>query len=349
MSEINSKKNIKNMLKDKPLVSIYTPVYNAEKYIRECVDSVLNQTYTHWEYIIVNNQSTDNTLDILNEYAARDSRIRISSNEKFLEQIQNWNSGLNKISPHSKYCKIIHADDWLYPECIEKMVEVGENNPHVGIIGSYRLDENQVNLDGLDHNMTVVSGKEICRLYLLNKLYVFGSPSSLLLRTKVIKDNKPFYDEGEAHPDIFICLKILADWDFGFVHQVLTYTRRHNESMTSFIKSFDTRIIERMKTLEIFGVLYLEASELKQRKKKLFNSYHRFLAKKIYELKELSYWKYHHKELMNAGIKISWGKVATCFLLQLLRPEDTYPHLREGFRKIFSRTKPLNNKQEHQL
>ena len=332
-----------------PLISIFTPVYNGGDYLEECIESVINQTYTNWEYTIVDNCSSDRTPDILTHFVKTDSRIKVHTNTNFLTQMLNWNHGIRKINFNSKYCKILHADDRLYPECLEKMVEVGEKNPQAGIIGSYRLDENRVNLDGLDYNMTVVSGKEICRLYLLDKLYVFGSPTSLLFRTELIKNNDPFYDENEVHADTFACLKILADWDFGFVHQVLTYTRRHNESMTSFIKSFDTRIIERMKTLEIFGVLYLEASELKQRKKKLFNSYHRFLAKKIYELKELSYWKYHHKELMNAGIKISWGKVATCFLLQLLRPEDTYPHLREGFRKIFSRTKPLNNKQEHQL
>ena len=55
-----------------PLVSIVTPVYNGEAYLEECIESVLAQTYTHWEYIIVNNCSTDNTLDIARRYESKD-------------------------------------------------------------------------------------------------------------------------------------------------------------------------------------------------------------------------------------------------------------------------------------
>ena len=61
---------------DVPLVSVLTPVYNCEKYLRTCIESVLAQTYTNWEYVIVNNCSTDGTLAIAQEYAAADSRIR---------------------------------------------------------------------------------------------------------------------------------------------------------------------------------------------------------------------------------------------------------------------------------
>src|SRR5689334_20495375 len=100
-----------------PLVSIVTPVYNGEAYLRECIESVLSQTYSNWDYTIVNNCSTDRTLEIAEEYAARDSRIRICSGDTFVRVVENHNRAFRQISPKSAYCKVLAADDWLFPEC----------------------------------------------------------------------------------------------------------------------------------------------------------------------------------------------------------------------------------------
>ena len=67
---------------NKPFVSIVTPVYNTEKYLAECIDSVLAQTYQNWEYIIVDNCSTDKSPLIAESYACKDSRIKIHYNEQ---------------------------------------------------------------------------------------------------------------------------------------------------------------------------------------------------------------------------------------------------------------------------
>ncbi len=69
---------------------------------------------------------------------AKDPRIRIHVNETFLPLMQNWNHALRQISKHSKYCKVVHADDWLFPECVSSMVKVAEENPQAGIVGSYQ-------------------------------------------------------------------------------------------------------------------------------------------------------------------------------------------------------------------
>src|SRR5579862_2506920 len=115
-----------------PLVSIVTPVYNGAEFFVECIESVLAQTHHNWEYIIVNNCSTDESLNIAERYAARDSRIRIHNNSQFLDVIANHNAALRQISPLSKYCKFVFADDWIFPECIERMVAVSEQFPSIG-------------------------------------------------------------------------------------------------------------------------------------------------------------------------------------------------------------------------
>ena len=75
--------------KSMPLVSVVTPCYNGEPYLAECIESVLSQTYDNFEYIIVNNKSTDNSLEIAHKYAAKDHRIRVVDNREFLSQIDN--------------------------------------------------------------------------------------------------------------------------------------------------------------------------------------------------------------------------------------------------------------------
>ncbi len=95
------------------LVTVLTPVYNGEAFIGQCIESVLAQTYEDWEYVIVNNCSTDRSLSVAQRYAERDPRIRVVTNERFVNVITNHNITFRLLSPESKYCKVVHADDWL--------------------------------------------------------------------------------------------------------------------------------------------------------------------------------------------------------------------------------------------
>ncbi|MDH4246150.1 MAG: glycosyltransferase, partial [Nitrospira sp.] len=93
-----------------PLVSVLTPVYNGEDHLAQCIESVLAQTYQNWEYVIVNNRSTDRTLEIAEQYAQKDKRIRIHNNSEFVGCDENGNIAFRQITPESKYCKMVHAD-----------------------------------------------------------------------------------------------------------------------------------------------------------------------------------------------------------------------------------------------
>ncbi|MGD0229497.1 MAG: glycosyltransferase family A protein, partial [Syntrophorhabdales bacterium] len=188
-----------------PLVSVVTPFYNTGEYLAECIESVLAQSYRNWEYILVNNRSTDKSLEIANNYAAKDVRARVYTNETFLTQVQNYNHALSLIAPESKYCKIVQADDWIFPQCLTEMVEVAEAHPSTGIIGACRLDDRTVNCDGLPYRSTFVPGRDICRLSLLRKCFVFGSPTSIMFRSDIVRGREPFYGESSYHEDTEAC------------------------------------------------------------------------------------------------------------------------------------------------
>jgi glycosyltransferase involved in cell wall biosynthesis len=237
-----------------PLVSVITPVHNGEKYIAECIESIVRQTLTDWEYLIADNVSTDGTLTIAQKFAAQDPRIRILSFDDFVDIYTNHNRALHQMNPHSRYCKFVHADDWLFPECLEKMVAVAEANEAVGIVSAYRLADRSVQLDGLvPYSQTTMSGREVVRKAVLGTSsdWVVGSPTALLLSNDLIREEQRFFDPKIWHADTEAAFRSMLRTDFGFVHQVLTFTRVHPEALSSLtyrvhsLLPFEGRLIAR--------------------------------------------------------------------------------------------------------
>jgi glycosyltransferase involved in cell wall biosynthesis len=275
---------------EQPLVSVVTPVYNGADVIAECIESVLAQTWENWEHLIVDNCSTDSTLEIARSYEAREPRIRIVAPNVFVEVVESGNRSLREISPESKYTKVLHADDWMFPECLERMVELSERHPTVGVVSAYRLEETRVTLTGLPHSIFVLPGRDICRSALLGEPYphVFGSPSSLLIRSDLIRARDPFYDPdydvGEDFPfteDLAACCEILRHSDFGFVHQVLTFTRRNENSPFSKFARLGANLPEQINLVSAYGPTYLTKAEYQRILAVLFFWYGFFLLRSL--------------------------------------------------------------------
>ncbi|MFY9854467.1 MAG: glycosyltransferase family A protein, partial [Terracidiphilus sp.] len=155
--------------REEPLVSVLTPVYNGAQYLQECIESVLQQTYRNYEYVIVNNCSKDGTLAIAEKYALLDERIKVITNEAFLPVIDNHNNAFNRMSPNAKYCKVVSGDDAVFPTCLARMVALAEANPSVGIVGCYQLSGGAVRWQGFAFPQQVFPGREICRRNLLER------------------------------------------------------------------------------------------------------------------------------------------------------------------------------------
>lgn len=270
-----------------------TPTYNNARYLRECIESVLAQTHDRWELLIVDDASTDATVQLARAYSARDDRIRVDTHAERFGVPGNWNRAMREISPESSYCKVIHGDDWIFPECLERMVALAEEEPSVGIVGAYRIDGLRVNLDGLAPNKTVVPGPEICRRTLLGELYVFGSPTSLLLRSDLVRGRDSFYPEGTLHADTEVCFELLRDVDFGFVHQVLTFTRRHSEAVTSYALRVGTYQPETIELVRRYGPVFLSRPDYERALAVAVAEYALFLARRAASLRDPEFRAYH--------------------------------------------------------
>ena len=326
-----------------PLVSVVTPVYNGEKFLAECIESILAQTYENWEYIIVNNCSTDRSLEIAQSYTKKDPRIRIHNNSVFVNSLQNHNIAFRQISPASKYCKIVHADDWLFPECIWQMVKLAEDNPTIGIVGAYGLNSVEVSWDGLPYPRTVVSGRQICRETLLKHLYVFGTPTSILIRSDLIKNRKVLYNELNYHADKEICFDLLQQSDFGFVYQILTYTRRHDASRTSFAERFNTYLLGNLIILMKYGQIYLNEAEYKECLRLHMKFYYAFLAENLIYLRDKEVLNYHKNNLMKLEYPFSWTKLSVASFLEIIdllfNPKSTIERIARKIIRVATESK----------
>jgi glycosyltransferase involved in cell wall biosynthesis len=291
-------------------VSIVTPVYNGEPYLAECIESVLAQTHKNWEYIILDNCSTDATNEIARRYAEKDKRIVIYRNEVLVDVITNHNNAYQKIARDSKYCKLLHADDWMFPNCVKEMVHLAEQHPSVGIISAYSLVGKRVRNVGLPYPSTVISGRSIARQTLLGQFYLFWSPSSLMIRSDLVKANDPFYNHELLHADVDSLYLLLQSCDFGFVHQVLTFIREHEASLTSTLTKHMNRVIlSNLHLLAIHGPKYLTQSEFRDYYREKVKAYYRFLARNALELREPSFWQYHKEWLSKFGFTFERTKL----------------------------------------
>lgn len=310
-----------------PLVSILTPVYNGGLYLRECIDSVLAQTYSNWEYTIINNCSTDNTLDIAAQYAGIDQRIRVCSYEKFLDVISSHNRAFRLISPKSKYCKVVSADDWLFPECIARMVNLAEMNPSVGLVGSYQLSGGgtdwkawRVRWASLPYPSTVILGREVCRVRLLGgpHVAVFGAPTSLLYRADLIRRQEFFYPNSTTEADASACYQCLRDTDFGFVHQVLSYERVHPQAISETCRSLNTYKSSHLSDIINYGPTYLSTKEFEAVIKENLSEYYEYLAVSALHFKDRAFWTYHKGRLKDLGHPFSYRRFAIALTGKIL-------------------------------
>jgi len=306
-------------MSDAPLVSVVTPVYNGEEFLPQCIESVLAQTYRNWDFTIVNNCSTDDTLRICLKYAAIDSRIRVVTNPSFLKIIENHNRTLSFVSSQAKYCKVVFADDWLFPTCIEELVASAERHPSVGIVSSYALAGDRVLWAGLPFPSYVVDGREVCRRKLAGGVDVFGTPTAQLHRADLVRRRSKFFNEQNLHADTEACLDVLQDSDFGFVHQVLSYSRPRPQSNDAFANSFETRALGGLIIFLKYGPIYLNRDEYAHYFKNRVREYHRVLARNVLRCRSTAFWRFHRETLSALGCKLDRSLLAVSVGRELLR------------------------------
>ncbi len=214
-------------------ISIIIPVYNSEKYLEKCLESMINQTFKDIEVICINDGSTDNSLKILEEYKNKDSRIKVINNKNQGPGLSRQ-CGVNNVDLDSKYLMFCDSDDWYEPDMCEKMynaieqqnVDIVMCDTTVHIIEN---DNNQSRLNGCINNRKIkligyqsIDETNICKIstLLFNKILKFD----------IIKKYNIEFPDAKMHDDstfIFQYL-LLTKTYYGLDEKLYNYAYRKN-------------------------------------------------------------------------------------------------------------------------
>ncbi len=208
------------------LVSVLMPAYNAEEYIVEAIESILNQSYKDFELIISDDDSTDRTWDIICSYKNKDQRIIAVKNESNLNIAGNRNKLLSLAK--GKYIVWQDADDVSYPYRLEKQVEFMENNEQVGICGGY--------LDLYANNKFFVTRKYFRKDKALRQKIFKQSPiaqPASIVRAECYKVVGLYNESFPPAEDIDMSFRIGTKYKFANLPVSLIKYRLHSNSATT--------------------------------------------------------------------------------------------------------------------
>lgn len=246
----------------KPLVSIIVPIYNGELYIQKCLDSILVQTYKNIEVVIINDGSTDGSINYLEKYS--DERIRYFNIENQGVSVAR-NYGIDK--SNGEYLLFIDVDDYVNEDIVEKLVNLVENDTTFVFCDNFEVWTDRTDTRTLFNNLN----KELRREDVIKEIASgkAGLVCSKLISKKVVADNKIYFDGNlKVGEDQLFFLQV-ANYckTFKYVKEPLYFYDRTNESSSTIKYQFN--LIENfmylyMKTEEFFINNYLESDSFKR-------------------------------------------------------------------------------------
>ena len=207
-------------------------------------------------------------------------------------------------------------------------------DPSVGIVSSFALRGRKVILDGFPFAGNVVSGRELCRCQLLEGLFFFASPTTVMYRSEIVRaKERLFIEEGRYFEDTENCFAVLLDWNFGFVRQVLSFLRDDNESIMLRIRALDPCwwMLDRLIILRQFGPRFLNEEEFDRRWSEVERQYLDHLAPYYLFIRNPAFWDFHIRGLQSVGYELSRSSMrllaARYMLVLFTRPRDCVSRL----------------------
>ena len=225
-----------------PKVSIVLPNYNYARYLDERIQSLLNQTYKDFELIILDDASTDNSLEVIEKYTT-DPRVKTQFyTQNSGSPYKRWNDGADLAQ--GEYLLIAGADDSCHPTLLEKLVEKLDSHPSVGLAfsQSWEIDSQGNKLSLLKEYIAylsperwerdfVDSGKNECQYMLFTN--TIPNASAVLMQRKVFIEAGKFDVQLKLAADWMLWVKMLIVSDIAFVAEPLNYFRTHDNTVRS--------------------------------------------------------------------------------------------------------------------
>lgn len=235
----------------KTILTIILPVYNGQTFLNKCIDSILNQSYKNYEFLIIDDCSTDNSKDIINNY--HDSRINFSINKRNIGLTQTLNKGLSLAG--GKYIARIDQDDTSEKDRIIKQIEYLENNPSTKLIGTWCsiIDENDNFIKSIHYPCT---RKSILEAFVSYNPFIH---SSVIFDKETVLDLGGYPSSYIHAQDFYLWYKIASKYETHNISEELVKIRWHNQRATN--SELNSKYIEK-ESLYIYN-LALKNPEIK--------------------------------------------------------------------------------------
>lgn len=188
------------------LVTVVVPVYNVEKFLERCIKSIINQTYTNIEIILVNDGSTDGSLDICYKMSKQDKRIQVITQEnQGLSEARN--AGIR--NANGKYICFIDSDDFIHKDYIKLLVEsLINNDADISVCDFYYIDENNNMWPRKEKKCATYSNIEAIRDILCGEQNTEVMTWNKLYKLSLFKENNIYFPKGKLHEDNFTTYKL---------------------------------------------------------------------------------------------------------------------------------------------
>ncbi len=239
-----------------PKISVIMAAYNAERYIREAVESVIGQTFKDWQLFIVNDCSTDGTEKILETFT--DPRITILKNERNLGSVVSRNIAFARIQ--SEYVAILDADDIAMPDRFAEQVRFLDVHPDFGLVGSWTkvIAEDGTQIGRIAKDRT--SAEKIPVKLLFHNVMAF---SSVMMRKSAMPPT-PFDDKTMPVEDVALYLQMLPHSKFAIMPKVLVSYRSHEKGISKVYGGKRQEVMDRLITTQLQNLgITPSAEELK--------------------------------------------------------------------------------------
>jgi glycosyltransferase involved in cell wall biosynthesis len=218
-----------------PKVSVLMPAYNSEKYISKAIESILNQTFSDFEFIIIDDCSTDNTWQIIEKYAKLDKRIKAYKNKKNLKIVKTRNKGFKLMNKNSKFIAIFDSDDISLPNRLEIQLNFLEKNKEYGIVGSFIKIINENNKISGKRKYPITHEEIIKKIILYSP---FAQPSVMIRKSAI--DYVGQYDKkftGIPCEDYDLWFRILIHYKgYNINKYLIKYRISTTQSKTTHLK-----------------------------------------------------------------------------------------------------------------
>ena len=253
-------------------VSVIIPTYNRAHFLPRAIKSVLNQTFQDFELIIVDDGSTDNTKEVVEDFQKQDSRIKYIWQENSGGPAKPKNTGIK--NSKGEFLAFLDSDDEWLPEKLEKQLELFEKNKRLGIVGCncWNIHTNQKNKK-IEYKIKITKNKENIISNILGKCFI--NTSSSIIISRFVFDDIGFYDERfKIADDWDLYIRILEKYNFDFVEEPLLNYYIHNENISGnsgaikaakdgiyilekHIEKYNNNLLAKSKILRYIGTYYM--------------------------------------------------------------------------------------------